>query len=383
MLKALVACHSNDVVHHDVKPENFIFSESKGNASLKLIDFGLAELDFVGDSFNPYGLAHPKTGKTGLDDSERMLKNQRGAPAFGTAAYMSPELLREEPYGRQSDIWSVGVILWTMLLGSALFSQRDPDLAERQIRDPNHLKKALNKHKNKLIKISSDARDLLGKMLAHDPRRRISAKQALSHPFVLKSYSGEDYTLIHDSEKLAQKAKKMVESDLYDTITLAVEEHRGTTLNVQDFQNATEGQLLPGVVNPGWGETGAGSGNNEQQNQNQVNTAPGAGPVVQSERVTVGGPIGDQTKDQSQNPSTAAEIAQDTTKSMEAFKLEGFTSLWGTKEHMFKKPEQAEDKSKIETLAKKDSDSDKDGNDGLVALALMHTSAATRTEQEV
>ena len=82
-----------------------------------------------------------------------------------------------------------------MLLGTALFSQRDPDLAQRQIRDKNHLAKAFHKHKNRIVKISPDARDLLTKMLHHDPRKRIGAREALRHPFVLKSYDPKDYSL--------------------------------------------------------------------------------------------------------------------------------------------------------------------------------------------
>ena len=91
MLKAVAACHTRQIIHHDVKPENFIFARETGeigNAPLKLIDFGLSELDFEAD-------------RNGL-------KTYRNSPSYGTAAYMSPEIMRSEPYGKQSDVWSIG-----------------------------------------------------------------------------------------------------------------------------------------------------------------------------------------------------------------------------------------------------------------------------------
>ncbi|KAE8637261.1 hypothetical protein CSA_017677 [Cucumis sativus] len=110
----------------DVKPDNVLF-DSRNN--LKLIDFGSAE--WCDEDGFMYGVV-------------------------GTPYYVAPEVLRGSEYGRKVDVWSAGVILYTMLAGFPV-----------------------------LRSVSSAAKDLMKKMICRDVSRRFSAEQALRHPWIL------------------------------------------------------------------------------------------------------------------------------------------------------------------------------------------------------
>ena len=82
-------CHDNDIVHRDLKPENIMFVYERPNLQIKLSDFGLAR-DYKGELLTT---------------------------ACGTPGYVAPEVLEGLKYGRGVDYWSVGVILYTTLVG--------------------------------------------------------------------------------------------------------------------------------------------------------------------------------------------------------------------------------------------------------------------------
>ncbi len=110
---------------------------------------------------------------------------------IGTIAYMSPEMLLAKSYDRRCDIWSLGVILWAILVGEPLFTHECDSLCKEQILNPDFLAAEMKK----LVgKISPEARDLLSLMLQRDPDKRISAAEALKHKFIMKSYSPSDYS---------------------------------------------------------------------------------------------------------------------------------------------------------------------------------------------
>ncbi|CAD7971870.1 unnamed protein product [Amoebophrya sp. A25] len=166
MLKAILCCHSHGIIHRDIKPENFMFSKQDPKSALQMIDLGLSE-------FYRAGSEH------------------RSSTPIGTIAYMSPEMLQGEPYDRQCDIWSLGVILWALLMGEPLFTHDCDILCERQILDPRYLDK---EWKKTIPLLSPEAVDLLQRMLTRDPAERLTAAEALRHPFILDSYSPDDYT---------------------------------------------------------------------------------------------------------------------------------------------------------------------------------------------
>ena len=94
MLYAVYHLHEHKITHRDLKPEKFLFSCKDSDAEIKIIDFGLA---------NIYG-----TGKEKLHT------------IVGTPYYVAPEVLKGN-YGKECDLWSVGVIMYILLVGYPRF----------------------------------------------------------------------------------------------------------------------------------------------------------------------------------------------------------------------------------------------------------------------
>lgn len=160
MLQAILCCHSHGIIHRDIKPENFIFDRPGSNSNLKLIDLGLSVQHTDGEKID--------------QDQDRLI---------GTMAYMAPELLQGLPYDRKCDMWSLGVIMWPLLVGDLLFPIESHVLYKdyvKMIGGPVYVKMRLRRIKDT---VSADAHDLLSRMLQTDPMARISAKDALLHPF--------------------------------------------------------------------------------------------------------------------------------------------------------------------------------------------------------
>merc|ERR1712194_262759 len=103
----------------------------------------------------------------------------------GTVAYMSPEMLQGSEYSRQCDVWSIGVILWSMLIGEPLYTHECDYLCRQQILDPAYLENELKTKllTDKHIYLSKEAKDILSLMLKRNPDERITAAEALKHPF--------------------------------------------------------------------------------------------------------------------------------------------------------------------------------------------------------
>lgn len=145
LLEALVHCHKLGIAHRDIKPENVLF-DSDGN--VKVADFGSAE--WFGDGRNMSGIV-------------------------GTPYYVAPEVLLGRDYNEKIDVWSCGVILYTMLAGIPPFDgdsavQIFEAVMRANLRFPTRI----------FSSVSSPAKDLLRKMICRDPSRRFSAEQALS-----------------------------------------------------------------------------------------------------------------------------------------------------------------------------------------------------------
>ncbi|KAL2333794.1 hypothetical protein Fmac_015007 [Flemingia macrophylla] len=151
MLKVAAECHLNGLVHRDMKPENFLFKSSKEDSILKATDFGLS--DFI------------KPGKKFHD-------------IVGSAYYVAPEVLKRKS-GPQSDVWSIGVITYILLCGRRPFWNKTEDGIFKEV-----LRKKPDFSRKPWPTISDAAKDFVRKLLAKDPRARLTAAQALSHPWV-------------------------------------------------------------------------------------------------------------------------------------------------------------------------------------------------------
>mmetsp|Transcript_16254 Transcript_16254/g.27743 ORF Transcript_16254/g.27743 Transcript_16254/m.27743 type:complete len:363 (-) Transcript_16254:54-1142(-) len=151
LLEAVAYLHENEIVHRDIKPENILFA-SKDEKAVKLIDFGLSRRHRKGDA--------------------------RMSNPVGTSYYMSPELLQGK-YDKACDVWSVGTIVYILLCGYPPFNgDTDPDIFEA-IKEGN-LRFPTKQWSGK----SAEARDFVKSLLRRDPRKRFTANEALSHPWI-------------------------------------------------------------------------------------------------------------------------------------------------------------------------------------------------------
>ncbi|CAL5066972.1 unnamed protein product [Urochloa decumbens] len=145
------ACHSLGVMHRDLKPENFLFVNQKEDAPLKAIDFGLSMFFKPGEIFSD---------------------------VVGSPYYVAPEVLMKD-YGCKVDVWSAGVIIYILLSGVPPFW----DESEQGIFD-QVLKGELDFSSDPWPSISESAKDLVRKMLNRNPKKRLTAHEALCHPWV-------------------------------------------------------------------------------------------------------------------------------------------------------------------------------------------------------
>jgi len=162
-LKAVIGCHSRGFVHRDLKPDNFMIDGT--DRTVKLIDFGFAS---------------------------RLQSQAEADEVVGTPDYLPPEMVHHKGhYSGAVDIWSLGVVFW-MLLTNEMLLDFELDSVQKwrdKLKDGSYIKSRLSS--TTLAHASPDARDLLQKMLEVNPSNRISAKEALTHPFI-EAHWGED-----------------------------------------------------------------------------------------------------------------------------------------------------------------------------------------------
>ncbi|XP_063711055.1 calcium/calmodulin-dependent protein kinase type II delta chain-like isoform X2 [Symsagittifera roscoffensis] len=153
ILEAVSHCHTNQIVHRDLKPENLLLASKHRGAAVKLADFGLA-IQVSGEEYAWHGFA-------------------------GTPGYLSPEVLRKEPYTKPVDIWACGVILYILLVGYPPFWDEDQHKLYSQIKAG-----AYDYPSPEWDTVTDEAKNLINLMLTVNPRKRIKALDALKHPWI-------------------------------------------------------------------------------------------------------------------------------------------------------------------------------------------------------
>lgn len=153
ILEAVLHCHQMGIVHRDLKPENLLLASKNKGAAVKLADFGLA-IEVEGDQQAWFGFA-------------------------GTPGYLSPEVLRKDPYAKPVDLWACGVILYILLVGYPPFWDEDQHRLYQQIKAG-----AYDFPSPEWDTVTPEAKDLINKMLTINPAKRISATEALKHPWI-------------------------------------------------------------------------------------------------------------------------------------------------------------------------------------------------------
>ncbi|XP_075487615.1 phosphoenolpyruvate carboxylase kinase 2-like [Primulina tabacum] len=150
LMDAIAHCHRRGVSHRDIKPDNILFNHYN---QLKLADFGSAEY------------FHSGVPMSGI---------------VGTPYYVAPEVVAGRDYNEKVDVWSAGVILYIMLAGiPPFYGDSATDIFEA-VRRAN-----LRFPKSIFGLVSSEAKDLLRKMLCKDVHRRFSAEEVLKHPWMI------------------------------------------------------------------------------------------------------------------------------------------------------------------------------------------------------
>ena len=152
VLLAIRYCHKMRIVHRDIKPENILIvgKESSGLLNVKLIDFGTAKI------FNEFS------------------KNKA---LVGSSYYIAPEVIRGK-YDEACDLWSIGVIMYIMLVGTPPFNGDEDDDILRAV--------SIGKYETSYPQyqsLSPEAKDLITKLLKFNPTERITAEEALKHPW--------------------------------------------------------------------------------------------------------------------------------------------------------------------------------------------------------
>jgi calcium-dependent protein kinase len=152
VLSSVNYCHKNNFVHRDLKPENILLEQNKALHEIKLIDFGFAV----------------------PCDEHHTMREQKG-----TAAYMSPQAMLEEPYGQKTDVWAVGVVAYIVLAGFNPF-EGHTDQETAVLVEMGEYELDIPEWEN----ISKEAKDFVSKCLAYEEKDRLTAAQALEHPWI-------------------------------------------------------------------------------------------------------------------------------------------------------------------------------------------------------
>ena len=157
LLSGLAYLHSHNIVHRDLKLENILIQEIEKSKTtgedlfnIKIIDFGTA----------------------------RIFDNKKKPQSIvGSSYYIAPEVLNQK-YGKECDLWSVGVILYMFVVGHAPFDGCDDEEITGNIQ-----KGIYKKDDKRWKKASKEVKDLIQKLLIYSPKKRLTALQALKHPW--------------------------------------------------------------------------------------------------------------------------------------------------------------------------------------------------------
>ena len=152
LLSAIRYCHKMRVIHRDIKPENIMIvgRENNGCLHVKLIDFGTAKIFEEGNM-------------------------QKGL--VGSSYYIAPEVIRRN-YDESCDVWSIGVIMYIMLTGFPPFYGSDDESILNHVSTGKY-DTTIESYQN----LSDNAKDLITKLLKFEQKERITARDALNHPW--------------------------------------------------------------------------------------------------------------------------------------------------------------------------------------------------------
>lgn len=180
---AIFYIHSYGIVHRDLKPENILMTDKTENADIRLLDFGLSKI----------------IGPT-----------EKCNEPYGTLSYVAPEVLKEKPYDKSVDLWSIGIITYLLLCGFLPFDDENSEreIARQTIQDPVPYPSQV------WSKLSKESKHFVEALLKKNPEERMSIKQVLEHDWIKK------YSKVPEIRQKTQKERGSVFS-LYTTDTIS------------------------------------------------------------------------------------------------------------------------------------------------------------------
>ena len=173
VLQAIAYCHTQNIAHRDLKPENVLI-DIKNRGTIKVIDFGTS---------HHY-------------DSETHTMHQM----YGTPYYIAPEVLHGT-YNEKCDLWSIGVMLYIMICGRPPFNGPTEDVIINKVKRSNW------EFRGDVWESTSDeAKDLITKLMNRNVEQRLSALEALQHPWIKQRVKTSF------NEQVARKAVSQLQS---------------------------------------------------------------------------------------------------------------------------------------------------------------------------
>lgn len=216
ILSTLSYLHSKHIIHRDLKPENILLEDSESEISVKIIDFD------------------------NVIQSEEPVKG-----VVGTLEYMAPEVF-DSSYDEKCDIWSLGVLLYVLISGNSPFGADTDDLVRLNIKQAKY-----EMTSRAWRDVSSAAKDFIGKVLVKNPKKRVSAEEALKHPWVHSAnpYKAEALTSLLRLKQFTNKNK--VKEVLYTYILshiIPYEELKTLKLAFQQLDYNAHGKISKNEV---------------------------------------------------------------------------------------------------------------------------------------
>jgi myosin-light-chain kinase len=197
MLQAIDYCHKKKIAHRDIKAENFMLAEPSLSSPVKMIDFGMA---------------------CKFEDGECLTE------LCGSPHYLAPELIGQK-YDHRADVWAFGVLLYLLMYGHYPYDAKHPrDIMVKILTEPIPWQTK--------AKLSHHGLDFLRRLLEHDLKKRMSAQEALNHPW-MRNADSEDLPaeVVRSAQKKVTATRKPVDPK--------VEEGRNAKLQKidEDFKN--------------------------------------------------------------------------------------------------------------------------------------------------
>ncbi|XP_072177574.1 calcium/calmodulin-dependent protein kinase type 1D-like [Diadema setosum] len=151
ILEATTYIHSKGIVHRDLKPENLLFYSPDEDSKIMISDFGLSKIE----------------GQEGM------------STACGTPGYVAPEVLKQLNYGKEIDIWSIGVITYILLCGyPPFYDENDSKLFQQIMRGDYEFDSPY------WDDISDSAKDFIRHLMDVDPNSRYTCEESIAHPWI-------------------------------------------------------------------------------------------------------------------------------------------------------------------------------------------------------